>query len=194
MQNAITIAGLGEPLTRVVELAEEKSAAFASLVERHSRLIFRIALAVTRDSQDAEDVVQETFLQIYKGDRWQQLDDEQAYLARTAWRLAVRKRRSPAQTHQEELSPSLQAPGTSPENLVMDQQMERKLHALIDQLPEKLRQPLALSALGELKLVEIAVILNIPEGTVRRRIHSARQLLRNHWENLRFQNRKGGTE
>jgi RNA polymerase sigma-70 factor (ECF subfamily) len=52
------------------------------------------------------------------------------------------------------------------------------MHAAIDGLPEKLRQPLALAALGELKLVEIAVVLGLPEGTVRRRIHTARQKLK----------------
>ena len=70
----------------------------------------------------------------------------------------------------------------SPETSAIDQQRESHLHALIDQLPQKLRIPLALSALGELKLVEIAKILNLPEGTVRRRIHSARQRLRQQWE------------
>ena len=57
-----------------------------------------------------------------------------------------------------------------------------QLHALIDQLPEKLRLPLALSGLGELSQVEIAKILSLPEGTVRRRIHTARQKLREQWQ------------
>jgi len=60
----------------------------------------------------------------------------------------------------------------------MDRQLETWLHARIDALPEKLRQPLALAVLGELKLVAIAKILGLPEGTVRRRIHSARQRLK----------------
>jgi RNA polymerase sigma-70 factor (ECF subfamily) len=60
----------------------------------------------------------------------------------------------------------------------MDRQLEAWLLARIDALPEKLRQPLALAALGELKLVEVAGVLGLPEGTVRRRIHSARQRLK----------------
>jgi DNA-directed RNA polymerase specialized sigma24 family protein len=46
---------------------------------------------------------------------------------------------------------------------------------------------LALSALGELKLVEIAGIIGLPEGTVRRRVHTARKMLREQLEK-----RKGG--
>jgi len=65
-----------------------------------------------------------------------------------------------------------------PEQSAMDRQLEAWLHARINRLPEKLRQPLALAALGELRLVEIAAILGLPEGTVRRRIHTARQKLK----------------
>jgi RNA polymerase sigma-70 factor (ECF subfamily) len=60
----------------------------------------------------------------------------------------------------------------------MDRQLESWLHDRIDALPEKLRQPLALAALGELNLVEIAKVLGLPEGTVRRRMHTARARLR----------------
>ena len=156
------------------------TASFAALVERHSRFVYRIALAVARNPDDAEDVVQETFLQLYRGGRWQQIEDQRGYLARVAWRLAVRQRK-PRMLEQElppELLLEMHSHETGPEESAMDRQLEAWLHARIDALPEKLRQPLALAALGELKLVEIARILGLPEGTVRRRIHTARQKLR----------------
>lgn len=156
----------------------DRSAAFALLVEQHSRLLYRIALAVARNPHDAEDAVQETFLQLYRHPRWPQIDDHRSYLARIAWRTAIRRTRKSDQ----QLPMTLPSLNPSPETSAIDQQRESHLHALIDQLPQKLRIPLALSALGELKLVEIAKILNLPEGTVRRRIHSARQLLRQQWE------------
>jgi RNA polymerase sigma-70 factor (ECF subfamily) len=145
-------------------------------VERHSHFVYRIALAVVRNPQDAEDVVQETFLQLYRGERWKEVDDERGYLARVAWRLAVR-RRKPGMLEQEQLL-DVQSREASPEDVAIDAELEGWLHARIDALPEKLRQPLALAALGELKLVEIAKILGLPEGTVRRRIHTARQKLK----------------
>ena len=155
---------------------EPEAGSFAALVERHSRLVFRIALAIVRSPQDAEDVVQETFLQVYKRDRWRQIEDERGYLARVAWRLAVRHRR--VGMREQELSPATRSRKASPEELAMDRQLESWLHGRIDALPEKLRQPLALAALGELKLVEIAKVLGLPEGTVRRRMHTARARLR----------------
>jgi RNA polymerase sigma-70 factor (ECF subfamily) len=132
-------------------------------------------LVVTRNRHDAEDVAQEAFLQLLRGGRWWQIEDERGYLARVTWRLAVRRKTRPAE---EELPPQLYSAAANPEAEAIDADLEAWLHSRIDQLPEKLRQPLALAALGDWKLVEIAEILGLPEGTVRRRIHTARQKLK----------------
>lgn len=169
---------------------------FAALVERHARFVFRIALAVTRNAQDAEDAVQETFLQIYRGNRWEQMEEERSYLARVAWRLAVRQTarqamwQGKALSREQEFPDEITSPDASPEERAADRQLETWLHARIDALPEKLRQPLALAALGDVKLVEIAAILGLPEGTVRRRVHQARKRLREELE--KRTERKGG--
>ena len=155
---------------------EDARTSFTALVERYSQLVFRIALAIARSPHDAEDVVQEAFLQLYRRGRWDEIDDHQAYLARVAWRLAVRRRKPAAR--EQELSLEMHAPAATPEQSAIDAQTEAWLHSAIDRLPEKLRQPLALAALGELKLVDVAATLGLPEGTVRRRIHTARRLLK----------------
>ena len=99
------------------EGAPEKGS-FAALVEGHSRLVFRIALAIVRSPHDAEYVVRETFLQVYKGNRWRQIEDERGYLARVAWRLAVRQRK--LGIREQELSPETRSREASPEKLAMD--------------------------------------------------------------------------
>src|SRR4051812_20814528 len=73
-------------LRRADELREER---FRDLVERQSRFVFRIAYAMLRNVQDAEDVVQEVFLKLFRGGAWEEMRDERAFLARTAWRMAV---------------------------------------------------------------------------------------------------------
>jgi RNA polymerase sigma-70 factor (ECF subfamily) len=152
------------------------AASFAALVERHGRLLFRIALTVTRNAHDAEDAVQEAYLQVYRGQQWEKIEDERGYLARVVWRLAVRQKKP--RLRERELVEDAPTLAPSPEQDLLDRQMEIWLHERIDALPEKMRQPLALAALGELKMVEIARILDLPEGTVRRRIHTARNILR----------------
>src|SRR5690242_18787521 len=73
------------------ELSSVREERFASLVERQSRFAFRLAYALLRNPQDAEDVVQETFLKLYRTGAWQDIEDEEAFLARATWRMAVDK-------------------------------------------------------------------------------------------------------
>lgn len=186
MQNTLTLP-MPNPNTTTNELEQVSTpATFVVLVQEHARLLYRIAFAVTRNPQDAEDAVQESFLQMYRNPKWQHIDNHRAYLARIVWRLAIRKQHS--QRSHQPLPIDFHSSAATPEDRAIDQQREAQLHALIDQLPEKLRQPLALSAIADLKLVEVARILNLPEGTVRRRVHTARQLLRQQWEK-----QQGGT-
>ena len=67
----------------------EREATFTGLVERHSRVMFRVAFSLLRNAQDAEDAVQEAFLKLYRGEAWRRMEDEKAFLARTVWRVAM---------------------------------------------------------------------------------------------------------
>jgi len=150
---------------------------FAALVTRQSRFVFRVAYAVLRNSHDAEDVVQDVFLKLYRSQRWDEMEDERAYLSRVAWRLAVDRLPKEGRTQHalDEESPSLDE---TPEQAAAHGNWAAIVHRLIDALPEELRQPLALSAAEDLKSFEIARILGIPEGTVRTRLMKAREVLK----------------
>jgi RNA polymerase sigma-70 factor (ECF subfamily) len=148
---------------------------FADLVSRQARFVFRVAFAILRNPHDAEDVVQETFLRLYKSSAWEQMRDERAFLARIAWRIAID--RLPQSAHEVAASehPSKE-PG--PEDAVLRAERIAVVHRLIDALPEELRQALALSTVDELSSREIAEIMGIAEGTVRTRLTRARQILK----------------
>ncbi len=150
---------------------------FALLVERHSRFVFRIAYAVLRNLADAEDVVQETFLKLFRTNTWEDLNDERAYLARMAWRLSVSRaplRRFGSEAETREIACSER----SPETAAIDTEQSRTIHRLIDALPEKLRRPLALSALEEMTTTQVAILMDVPESTVRRLLAEARALVK----------------
>ena len=154
---------------------------FTALVERHSRFVFRVAYAVLLNLHDAEDTVQETFLKLYRNGGWQGAKNEQAFLARVAWRMAVDRRRAarPAESitnSDAPIDPPASQPG--PEQALVEANQHALIHAMIDALPEELRLPLVLSAAEELNSREIGAILRIPEGTVRSRLLRARQLLK----------------
>ena len=160
-------------------LAEEEEATasndiFAALVQRQSRFVFRVAYSVLRNSHDAEDIVQETFLKIYRARRWDGLNNEKAFLARTAWRSSVDRLRRRKDTEVTD-APSRE---DDPEQAVISAEWSEAVHRLIDALPEELRLPLALSSIDELNSREIAEVMGIPDGTVRTRLMRARQTLK----------------
>lgn len=152
---------------------------FAELVRRQSHFVFRVAFAILRNAHDAEDVVQETFLRLYRGSAWKAMKDERAFLARTAWRIAVdRLPKNRSETEAPEHSSTV--PG--PEDAILSAEKIAAVHRLVDALPEDLRQPLALSTVDELSSREIAGIMGIAEGTVRTRLTRARQILKHKLE------------
>jgi RNA polymerase sigma-70 factor, ECF subfamily len=171
---------LQEPnlLTRQQEVAACETR-FTAFVERRSRFVFRIAYALLRNSYDAEDVVQETFLKIYRAGAWEQIKDENAFLARTAWRIAINKL-PPRRNDRENVSTDLEIPSTdtSPEEAAITANLNSMVHRLVDALPEELRQPLALSTVEELNSREIARVMGMAEGTVRTRLMRAREILK----------------
>jgi RNA polymerase sigma-70 factor (ECF subfamily) len=149
--------------------------AFSALVERQSRFVFRVAYSVLRNTHDSEDVVQETFLKLYRSRKWRNVDNERAFLARAAWRVAVDRL---SRVRMETPDSGLPSRGENPEQAAIAADWNAAIHRLIDALPEELRQPLALSSVEELKSHEIGEIMGVPEGTVRSRLSRARQILK----------------
>ena len=157
-------------------LADEEEAtacddAFADLVKRQSRFVFRVAYSVLRNAHDSEDVVQDVFLKMYRTRRWDRMENEKAFLARAAWRSALdrlKRRKDPVVSEGS-------ASCGNPEETAISAEWTASVHRVIDALPEELRQPLALSSINELNSREIAEVMGIPEGTVRTRLMRARE-------------------
>jgi RNA polymerase sigma-70 factor (ECF subfamily) len=156
--------------------AKTRDERFAELVDRQSSFVYRVAYSLIRNAHDAEDVVQDTFLKLYRLNAWEKIQDERAFLARAAWRLAVGRRRN----SETEMTPHSEKtePGPNPEAALSAAAWNSLVHRMIDTLPEELRQPLALSGLQEMNSREIATVLGIPECTVRTRLVRARLLLK----------------
>lgn len=162
------------------EQRARRDEAFALLVERQSRLMFRVAYSLLRNAHDAEDAVQEAFLKLYRGDAWLRMEDEKGFLARTVWRVALD--RMPRREETDVTEMELAASGDSPEMSALDGDERGQLRRLIDGLPEELRQVLLLSAVEEMTSREVGVAMGIPEGTVRTRLMRARVELKKRFE------------
>jgi RNA polymerase sigma-70 factor (ECF subfamily) len=159
------------------------------LVREHARLIYRIGFSVLRNPHDAEDVVQEVFMRVVRSrHRLRDVTDAKAYLARTAWHVALDSRRrhnevSIDATLADEVSPAavvaeLHATGASLEQIASDRQMLRFVEDTIAELPSDLRDAIRLATIEELSAAEAGQVLGVAEATVRTRVFRARQILR----------------
>jgi RNA polymerase sigma-70 factor, ECF subfamily len=159
--------------------------ALENLVRQHSRLVYRIAYAALRSHHDAEDATQETFLRVLRySHRLATVQNPKTWVARIAWRVAVDQSKRRGRKREISLDdpdvPREQAPSSdAPADQAMHgSQVDARLERMIAALPEKLRQPLILSALEEMSPREVAATLGINEAAVRSRVFRARQILR----------------
>jgi RNA polymerase sigma-70 factor (ECF subfamily) len=145
-----------------------------------STLAFRVAMGVLRHREDAEDVAQEAFVRAYRGfHRLRDRERFRAWLIRITWRLALDRLRSAKRRERYELlTEPPELPGTETvEDAAATCEFRRHLQRALDQLPEKLRLVVVLGAMEGYKTEEMARLLNLPEGTVKSRLHFARKQL-----------------
>lgn len=154
----------------VLAITSGDRAAFASLVERESLMVYRVCYRVLGSVSDAEDAAQETFVQAYRAlGSFRGEGSLAGWLRRIATRQALRQagRRRPT----TQLDPA--APGapitdaTDPARLLMSAQEAEDVRLAVSGLPEPYRETVVLRYFGELSLVEIAHATGRPLGTVK---------------------------
>ena len=158
------------------DLAQE----FEARLIESSTLAFRIAFAVLRHREDAEDVAQEAFTKAYRHFRQlRERDRFRAWLVRMTWRLAMDRRRSDRRRiNREGASVDLRPPEhTTVDQIAAHERADQLWHA-IDALPDKLRVVVVLSGIKGHDLREVGVLLGLAEGTVKSRMFAARRRLR----------------
>lgn len=171
----------------------EVEAALAALVEEYASTLYRVAYSVLRNQADAEDAVQEAFLRVLRHrESLGEVRDHRVWLIRIVWNIVLdRKRRAKTRPETDdisELARVLPAHGLSAEQRAAAAQHHAQVLACVEQLPDKEREVLFLSAFEELSSVEIADVLGITESSVRSRLFRARNLMAGmlqHARNLR---------
>jgi len=159
-----------------------RDAVFSRLVESHAAFLYRVAHSLLRHPQDAEDAVQDALLKLYRGEAWQQMQDERAFLARVVWRTALDRKMARPASAEDGAELRVVDGRATPEMCAAETDERALLHELIEELPVELREPLLLSAMEELSSREVGLVMGIPEGTVRTRLMRARAELRQAFE------------
>ena len=153
-------------------------AAFDALVARYLRRAFAVAYRLLNNREDAEDLVQESFLAVLeKIDRFQPGRAFSPWFFRILVNRGLNARKARALRTAEPI-PDVAAGGPSPERQTEQAELRHRLRAAMERLPERQRVVLELFELEGFAGPEIAEILEISDGTVRWRLHEARKALR----------------
>lgn len=163
---------------------------FARLVEMYYELIYRLAIKMLHNSQDAEDILQETFLKAYRNlDRFDGRSSLSTWLYRIATNEALmflRRKRpdlvsidEPRVTMEEELEPvEIVDWCCIPEDELMSTEGQLYLDRAIDRLSPSLRVVFVLRDIQGLSTRETAAVLDLSETAVKTRLSRARLQLR----------------
>lgn len=165
---------------------------FAILVENETPRLFRMIMRIVQDEDEAQSVLQETFLQAYK-----RLNTFRGEAKVSTWlyaiglnlaRAALRKlkRINPVESDViERLQPAFskgmhvqQFDRWNPQKLAERAERKELVHKAIAELPEDYKNVIMLRDIEELSTTEVAEALEISEGAVRVRLHRARNALR----------------
>ena len=142
------------------------------LAERYGDSLYRAAFTVCRNPQDAEDVVQETFLAYFRSDKEFESDEHiRAWLIR----VAVNKAKNATVCFWRRNRRSLE---DYMESLTFEDAGDRDLMDAVLRLPERYRIVLHLFYYEDYSIREIAELLNLGEGAVKSRLSRGRQQLR----------------
>lgn len=153
--------------------------AFNEIVERYKNRLMNTIVRMVNSQQEAEDIVQETFLRVYvHRDSFDFRHCFSTWLYTIALNLArneLRKRKRfkfydifDMQGHESEISVEMKLPS----------RISKVLENAIDSLPEKYKTAFILRDIQEQSYDEVAKIMSIPLGTVKSRVNRARALLR----------------
>jgi RNA polymerase sigma-70 factor (ECF subfamily) len=166
---------------------EPASKAIPRLLALHGGRIYGLGLRMCRSPQDAEDLVQETFLRAFR--KWEQFEgrsDPATWLYTIASRICHRRQRrragEPSRLESlDKLLPSraqeivdLASTEPGPLDRVLRHESREIVERAIGKLPPRFRLPLVLKDLVDFSLAEIARVLGVKQATVKTRLHRAR--------------------
>ena len=158
--------------------------ALGVIYDHHRRLVYRTALAICNDPEAAADLLQDVFLRLH---RFAARIDPERPLEPWLYRVTANQTYTWVKRHQrwshplEEIAEWLSSGlKHSPQYITEQDDESKRIQAAIAKLSLPHRVVVVLYYINDLSLHEIAEILEIPEGTVKSRLHYGRRALRNH--------------
>ncbi|HNW37001.1 MAG TPA: RNA polymerase sigma factor [Candidatus Ozemobacteraceae bacterium] len=159
--------------------------AFETLVHRHHSIIYRFLYHFMGNPSDAEDITQETFLNIHRKLRSHNpAQSFNSWIMTIARNLAIsyHRRRTPAPLDPAMLAAAIKDVTPNPEQELLAKEAGEEVHLALQRLPAETREILIMRYILDIPLQGVAELLNIPEGTAKSRVFKARNALREQLE------------
>ena len=176
------------PDTELVRRAQaDDDRAFGELVSRYESKVFSLALKMLRNPEDAEDVLQDTFLRAYRGIKsFHGASTFSTWIYRITANSALmrlRKKQLPIvsiEDQEEKETPVNVVDWTpGPVEQLLSSELQQVMGEAIEALPPEFRQVFILRDVEELSNTEVAEILDLSVAAVKSRLHRARLKVRN---------------
>ena len=159
-----------------------KTISFQSDILPLKNELYRMALRITMNAADAEDVVQETMMKVWnRRDQWNQIESIEAFcltICRNVSLDKVRRMDNQTQSLDAAYDPKDQGVASNPEEQAIQSDRVRLVRQMINLLPEKQRSCMQLRDMEGKSYKDIATILDITEEQVKVNIFRARQTIR----------------
>lgn len=164
---------------------EERREGFEQEALVHLDALYRVALRLTANAADAEDLVQETMLRAYRSwDRYTPGTNAKGWLLTILRHLFIneyrRKSRHPETVDVDTIEPFAlfqEVQEEDPQGAFFGKIVDDEVLRAVDQLPEAFREAVTLSDVEGLSYEEVAKVLDVPVGTVKSRLYRGRRLL-----------------
>ena len=160
-------------------IASGDKLAMQVLFARHQLRVYRFVLRLLRDESVAEDLISEVFLDV-----WRQADRFEGRSAVSTWLLAIARfkalsalRRKPDQELDDETAEAIEDPTDDPEAALAKKDKSTEIRKCLAGLSAEHREIIDLVYYHEKSVEEVAVIVGIPEATVKTRMFYARKKL-----------------
>ena len=173
-----------DPSRLIQECIAGNETAIETFVRGHEADVFKLALSIVRDESEAMEITQETFIAALKSlHSFKEIGSLKTWLFKITLnrsRSHLRKRNflQRLSTTLSTLFKEAEERQTSPEENVIQNEREAVIWSELNKLDERQRIVVILRYFQDLPIVEIAEILNLYEGTVHSRLHTARERLR----------------
>ncbi len=167
----------GQDIESVRQTLQGNQRAFEAIVDRYQKPIYNVAYRIVSSIDEAEDITQTVFIKAYEN--LQSYNNKYKFFS-WLYRIAINESLNHKQSHKriESLKEHVNSNDPAPDELLYEKQSSQALHEALNKLKSDYKLVIILKHLQGLSYSEISEVLCIPEKTVKSRLFSARQHLR----------------